>query len=184
MTCIVGLVENDTVWLGADSAGVAGRDLTVRSDPKVFINGEYAIGFTSSFRMGQLLHYSFNPPEPATEDLPKFMSTVFVNEIRECFKLGGYQRKDNEVESGGTFLVGVKGRLFYVGGDYQVGTTEDGYMAVGCGAEVARGSLYATRHVNSAMESLTPESRLIKALSASEHHNAGVRAPFRVVSVA
>ncbi len=28
MTCIVGLVEGNTVWMGGDSAGLGGYDLT------------------------------------------------------------------------------------------------------------------------------------------------------------
>jgi hypothetical protein len=51
MTCIVGLVDGGRVWLGGDSAGVSGWDLTVRADRKVFRNGPYVMGFTTSFRM-------------------------------------------------------------------------------------------------------------------------------------
>lgn len=39
MTCIVGVVEGHTVWMGGDSAGVGGYALTVRADQKVFRNG-------------------------------------------------------------------------------------------------------------------------------------------------
>src|SRR3546814_10742010 len=63
MTCIVGLVDDGKVYLGGDSAGVAGWSLTVRKDPKVFRVGDCIIGFTSSFRMGPLLAHSFQPPK-------------------------------------------------------------------------------------------------------------------------
>ena len=36
---------------------------TVEKDEKVFQNGDFLISFTSSFRMGQLLRYAFEPPE-------------------------------------------------------------------------------------------------------------------------
>ena len=62
MTCIVGLIDGNRVWMGGDSAGVSGLDITVRSDPKVFRNGDFLIGFTSSFRMGQLLAFRLRPP--------------------------------------------------------------------------------------------------------------------------
>lgn len=58
MTCIVGLVDGDRVILGGDSAGIAGWHLQLRADEKVFRNGPYAIGFTTSFRMGQILRYA------------------------------------------------------------------------------------------------------------------------------
>ena len=57
MTCIVGLIDGRRVWMGGDSAGVSGLDITVRADAKVFRNGDFLIGFTSSFRMGQLLAF-------------------------------------------------------------------------------------------------------------------------------
>jgi hypothetical protein len=36
MTCIVGLVEEGKIYLGAVSAGVGGWSLTLRKDRKVF----------------------------------------------------------------------------------------------------------------------------------------------------
>lgn len=33
MTCVVGLVAEGKVWMGADSAGVSGWDLRTRADP-------------------------------------------------------------------------------------------------------------------------------------------------------
>ena len=76
-------------------------------------------GFTTSFRMGQLIRYALEPPEPEGE-LDRFMSTAFVDAVRACLKDGGWARRDNEREEGGTFLVGVQGRLFAVHDDYQV----------------------------------------------------------------
>jgi hypothetical protein len=58
VTVIAGIVEQGRVILGGDSAGVAGYELTVRSDVKVFTSGAYVFGFAGSFRAGQLLHWS------------------------------------------------------------------------------------------------------------------------------
>ena len=88
MTAVVGLVHNGRVHLGADSAGSSGWSLTLRADEKVFRNGPYAMGFTTSYRMGQLLRYAFAPPEP-TGDLQGFMVTTFVDSVRACLKDGG-----------------------------------------------------------------------------------------------
>lgn len=174
MTCIVGLVEDGKVYIGGDSAGVAGYSLTVRKDKKVFQVGNVLIGGTSSFRMLQLLQYAFTLPEydPAT-DLDKYMATTFIDAIRQCFKDGGYASKSNEQESGGSFLIGLRGRLFEIEADYQVGEPLDGYAAVGCGAEIARGVMYAT-------PDMQPKKRIELALQASERHNAGVRGPFHI----
>jgi len=177
MTAIAGFVDQGKVWIGGDSAGVAGFDLTVRADPKVFRNGDFLFGFTSSFRMGQLLRYSLVAPKPSLgQDIYEFMVTTFVDAVRICLKAGGYASRKDDVESGGTFLVGYAGRLFWVDGDYQVGEPLDGYAAVGCGDQILHGALFATR-------GLAAESRMKTALEAAERHSAGVRGPFRMESI-
>ncbi|WP_306204046.1 hypothetical protein [Actinoplanes sp. RD1] len=172
MTAIVGVEQGGRVYVGGDSAGVSGLLLTVRADEKVFRKDKYVFGFTTSFRMGQLLRYSLTLPEPAG-DLEAFMSTVFVDALRECLKAGGWARKDNDREEGGTFLVGVQGRLFTIHDDYQVAKAADGFAAVGCGEEPALGALYAT-----AGTGLGPRKRVLRALAAAERFNGGVRGPF------
>ena len=44
MTCIAALVQDGAITMGGDSAGVAGLRLHVRSDPKVFRNGDFQVG--------------------------------------------------------------------------------------------------------------------------------------------
>ena len=174
MTCIVGLVDSNKVYIGGDSAGVAGLDMTVRADQKVFRNGPMLFGFTSSFRMGQLLRYAFEVPDhdPRT-DVDKYMVTTFIDAVRGCLKSGGYARKINEEESAGVFLVGYQGQLYRVDSDYQVGEAVDAFDAVGCGANFALGVLYATQGQLS-------RERIQKALEAAGHFSAGVRGPFVV----
>ena len=178
MTCIAGLVHDETVYLAGDSAGTSGWNLTVRADPKVFANGSYVMGFTTSFRMGQLLRYSFTPPEPDyVNDLHRFMCTAFTDSLRQCLKDGGWAEKDKEREGGGTFLVGTHGRLFFVNDDYQVGEPADPYAAVGCGSSYALGALHATEGGK-----MTPQKRLDAALAAAERFSSGVRGPYTHVS--
>ena len=122
MTCIVGLVDDNKIYMGADSAGVDGYSLTVRKDEKVFINGDFIMGFTSSFRMGQRFRYSFTPPTHNKEiEIYRYMVSEFAESIRKLFKDHGYATIENSSESGGTFLVGYSGRLFQIGDDFQVG---------------------------------------------------------------
>lgn len=174
MTAVVGLVHNRRVHIGADSAGVAGWSLTLRADEKVFRNGPYAMGFTTSYRMGQLLHHALVPPEP-TGDLNGFMVTTFIDAVRTCLKDGGWATKSSEQESGGQFLVGVSGRLFIIDSDYQVAEPALGYAAVGCGADIALGALYAT-------DGQPVRRRMKTALDAAERFSAGVQGPHAYVS--
>ena len=174
MTCIIGVVNDGKVYIGGDSAATAGLSLILRADEKVFINDRFVMGFTTSFRMGQILRYKFSPPKPhKNEDLMEYMVTDFIDALRSCLKSAGYAQKNNEEESGGTFLVGVGGRLFSVEDDYQVGETMCGYHAVGCGHDLAKGALHVTPKAD-------PKPRILAALEAAAFHSAGVSGPFIV----
>jgi hypothetical protein len=163
--------------MGGDSAGVGGYDLHIRADEKVFTNGDFIMGFTSSFRMGQLLRYKFKPPYHMPGiPIDEYMVTTFVDEVRKCLKEGGFARSDNGEESGGKFLVGYRGELFYIDSDYQVGRLADGFAAAGCGDQIAHGALYATN-------GKPPEERINTALEAAERFSAGVRGPFVIKSL-
>ncbi|WP_085034631.1 hypothetical protein [Ensifer aridi] len=172
MTCIVGLVNNGSVHIGGDSAASSGHSLTIRADRKVFRKQDFIFGFTTSFRMGQLLAHSFEPPERhAKTDVFAFMVTEFVNALRRCLQDGGFAQRHNEAERGGTFLVGYAGRLFKITSDYQVGESVDDLDACGCGEEIALGALFASRNS-------PPHERLTIALKAAERFSTGVRGPF------
>jgi len=148
--------------------------LTIRADEKVFINGDFIMGFTSSFRMGQLLRYSLKPPIYHPDvDLNAYMVTDFINAVRDCLKAGGYAQKDKEEETAGTFLVGYRGKLFKIDSDYQVAIPTLPFEACGCGQDMALGAMYSNGH-------LPPEERILQALEAAEQFSAGVRRPFVV----
>ena len=180
MTCIAALVHNGVITMGGDSAGVAGLSLHVRSDPKVFRNGAFLVGCTSSFRMIQVLRFQVKPPEHPRKhedgswlDAYEYMVRYFIEECRKEFKEHGYLTKESEQEIGGCFLVGYRGRLFYVDNDFQVGELHDPFAAVGCSMDIAHGALFALR--DSDME---PEAKVRLALEAAERFSAGVRRPF------
>lgn len=174
MTCIVALKTNDgSILMGADSAGVGGLSLSNRKDPKIYRVGEMLIGFTSSYRMGQLLGYSLILPDFHSEySIDKYMNTMFINAVRDCLKEGGYAKKENEVEQAGFFLVAFKGRIFSIGSDYQVGECFENYDSVGCGSDLALGSLFTSENEKDDIK------RINKALEAAARFSAGVRAPF------
>lgn len=180
MTCIVGITHKGKVYLGGDSAGAnSAFSLTVVKQPKVFVNGEFVMGYTDSFRIGMLLEHDFKPPMhfEAVESLEKFMAVKFVDAVRTCFKAGGYARKHDEHESGGEFLVGFKGRLFRIQGDYSVLEDSAGFDAVGCGDNYALGALEAMDPASD------PKVRIKNTLAIAEKRSAGVRAPFHICSV-
>lgn len=182
MTCIVGIEHETGVYIGGDSAGIAGWQLTVRADPKVFQVGEFLYGMAGSFRLGNLLRYAFMPPPlpKKRKHLHAYMATDFVDALRVVVDAGGYREKKNEVESlhNASVLVAVRDRLFDLDNDFQIGIPASGYTAIGCGSEVALGSLFSTATETRLAFELDPETRVLIALSAAEAHNIGVRGPF------
>jgi ATP-dependent protease HslVU (ClpYQ) peptidase subunit len=176
MTCIVGLKHKGKVYLGGDSAGVAELDVTVRNDKKVFRNGDFIMGFTSSFRMGQVLAYKLTPPDmKQDQDMMEYMVCDFIDAVRDCLKAAGFTKITENQEEGGTFLVGFRDRLFMIDCDFQVGESISGIESVGCGGPFALGSLYSTKGKE-------PKKRVLEALEAAQHYSGGVRAPFTVLA--
>ena len=182
MTCIAGLLDKQkdktVVWMGGDSAGTTIDFSQIqRADGKVFRKGDFLFGFTSSFRMGQLLRYGLVVPQKHNDtDLYEYMVTSFINAVRQCLKDGGYTKVENSVERGGHFLVGYQGRLFKIESDFQVGESILPYNATGCGQDMALGSLYST-------EGKPSEERILTALRAAQQFSAGVREPFHVLNM-
>lgn len=180
MTCIVGIETEDGVLIGGDSAGTAGYSQVIRADEKVWSSGEFAFGFTTSYRMGQLLRYNLSIPQTphpgadqATRD--KWMTTTFIDAVRECLKKGGYAKVENGVEKGGSFLVGWRGSLYEVENDFQVGRSFDGFGATGSGYRVALGALAASTG--------KPRERVRQALEIAARYDAAVNGPFVLVEV-
>lgn len=188
MTCIVGLEHDGKVSIGGDSAGVNGSlDIRIRTDEKVFINGPMIFGFTSSFRMGQLLRYSLTVPEqlPSQKDDYRFMCTSFIDAVRKCLKDGGYAEVKDGVDRGGIFLVGYRGKLYCVESDFQVSKSVQTYEAVGCGEAFALGAMRTIEGMGSvdiSGNSLTPEEKIRLALVAATTFSAGVSAPYFILS--
>lgn len=175
MTVIAGFVQDGVTWVGGDSAGT-GSDLfqVIRRDAKVFQTGPMLVGFTFSWRMGQLLRHRVRPPvRPSNIDPHEWLVTVYVEELRRAFHAGGFTWHDHQREMGGPFLLGYAGSLYEIGSEFDVADYGAGPAAVGCGRDFALGSLFST-------PGMEPRSRLKLALRAAERYSAGVAGPFVV----
>lgn len=177
MTCIVGYKTKNNVFIGGDSAGVSGRDIIIRADEKIFKKEEFIFGFTSSFRMGQILRYNFTPPkrkENISDD--EYLYNDFIGEVIKVFKKNGYAKVDSNQVEGGVFLFGYKNELYYVGSDFQIGKSTKDYNSVGCGDKYALGCFYALED-----EKLPIEAKIKKALETAEEFSTAVRRPFKMI---
>jgi len=181
MTCIVGMIKGNKVYMGADAAGVAGLDITVRADEKVFIRNKMIFGFTSSFRMGQLIRYKLRiPKHPANMATHEYMVKLFIESLRKCFRDGGFARNKDGEDVAGSFLVGYQGTIFEIDSDYQVGIPVIGVNSVGCGSSYAMGAMNAMVRCT---PNKSPKEMILTALKIAEEHSAGVRGPFTVLEL-
>ena len=122
MTSIVGIETPRGVMLASDSLGANEQwTATIRAESKVFSLGAYVLGFTSSFRMGDILRYQVALPGPPRTRVHKHLVTKVVPVIRDAFKAHGFGTTKEGADHGGEFLVGVRGELYSVSDDYQVG---------------------------------------------------------------
>jgi len=83
-------------------------------------------------------------------------------------------RKECKVFKSGEFLVGVKGRLFKISGDFQV--SEHDYVSCGSGEYHAVGCLYNSKLTK-------PKEDVIKALECAENFVVSVSRPFTVLCI-
>lgn len=193
MTCIVGVVASDgVVTLGADSASSDGHRINSSKSPKlarlkvrfkvdeVGFRAEHAVlGFTTSWRMGQLLQSMSLPDVGQGEDVFEYAVRSLVPAVRACLKDGGYATVSNGVESGGTWLLGIGGRLFSVQSDYAVLERMEPYDACGSGVDYALGAMWAMHRQGPTEDA---ETLLREAIEAAEAHVTTVRSPVTFIS--
>jgi ATP-dependent protease HslVU (ClpYQ) peptidase subunit len=186
MTCIVGLEINGDVILAADSMGgwtsqwmkqeMVTPKLASRAIPvKLEAGGgtiTMGLGYTASYRMGDLLRHQFEPPPYDGDDLPEhWVVCQLIPAIRTLFKSHGFATIENNSESGGEFLLAIQGQCFIVGSDFSVVRPRDGYAAIGSGVEFALGAMAALQlEHDGEPDSTWPDM----AVRAAARHNAFV----------
>lgn len=181
MSCIVAIEENNKVYMAGDTLGSSDDYKVSLLNSKVFLVGEYAIGFTGSYRIGDLLRDGWSPPEmDSTMTIREHMVRVFIPSMRALFKENGVDIKamdqsDSTGES--TFLIGFKGTLFIIDTDYSVQQPRSKYTAEGAGFKFALGSLFGTELM------ANPVDRLDLALKATAEYSQSVAPPFTFIEI-
>ncbi len=156
MTCIAGLAKEGKVYIASDSLGSGNGVKQVYATPKLVVlevfekkdlsltKIDLGIGYTSSYRMGDILRYNFTPPAiEQEEDENEYLVKDFIPELIKCFDEHSFAKTKEGTKSGGNFLVGLRGRLFMVQDDFSVLEPECNYTSVGSGQEFALGAMYA-----------------------------------------
>lgn len=174
MTCVIGLVQDGKIYMGADSQASDGWNKRTVARPKVFKTDRFLIGYTSSFRMGQLLQYQLEVQSQNSESDYIYMATTVVESVRHCLKKHGWSKVENNQEEIGSFLVGYNGGLYEIQPDLSILEHTDGFDAVGVGREYALGAMMA-------LEEMPPKARICQALEIVAMFSNGVSAPFTVL---
>lgn len=186
MTCIVGIVTEDGVILGADTLWAAGLYWAETSAvPKVFTielcSGEkIGIGFAGQPRVMQILIHCVDWlnlgswPQHGSEQA--WIVSAAIPAMRRALDEHGAKPDDDSESVEAQFLFAVNGRLFEIQSKWQVFEGVNRYGAIGSGGPYALGSL-ATVGIGE------PKSRVLAALEAAARFTPNVAPPFTVINV-
>lgn len=147
MTCIAAIVDNKGVgYIACDSLGSNHYTKNTYTNRKIFKVSDMLIGFTGSYRMGQILQYRLNMPAAAVgQTLEEWLHINFLDAVRDVFKENGFLRvtENQEQPADGEFLIVVAGRIFIMQADLSILESEDGFEACGSGEDYARATMNA-----------------------------------------
>lgn len=181
MTCIVALAGK-VVTVGADSLATAQNFYKeLRRDDKIFRAGpseEYVVGFSSSYRGGQIIRYNMEwpafPDIKSDDDVLRFFVCEIVPVMQRTFEYH-WTNKDSEDEF--ECIIAVGEHFVVITDDMQVAMVHD-FVAIGSGASVAMGALEVLTKGTERLSPGGPERIVLAALAAAEKHTAAVAKPF------
>jgi ATP-dependent protease HslVU (ClpYQ) peptidase subunit len=169
MTCIVGLLDNDRVYIGGDRA--IGDDSNILSSlvPKVVSRNDWLYGYAGTIGIGQLMDIITLPPAHTADY--RTIKTKIVPALSVAIDNYARDVSDHDTQ----WIIGVNHRLYEVSAaDW--GVLEVGYTSIGAGSQYALGSIY-TSICN------PPDVRVRLALEAAITFSPGCQGPIDVFSL-
>lgn len=167
MTCIVGLRQNDRIYLASDSQttwGYTKHD----SGSKIIKKGELSIAFCGQCSVAHTLEHRLVCPDVPENDEDKWLHVLLPDAMRKALQeVNLYKNDNNEIVSGADFIVGWRDHLATISTDFYVAPVLRDYVALGTGGEVAVGALYASEGRNA-------HKRLETAVNAAQLWSVGV----------
>jgi len=181
MTCIVALSEGEELVMGADSGAshLPDYEMYTVSMPKVFRAGPWLVGFSGSYRLGQILKFSMPWPEAPKKLDYEFMVTEMTRALYDClsnqFDSG---QPESAVNRQWQVLIGRLGKVFGVNYRYDVINISDPFTAIGSGRKFALGALHGLVD----RQDLSLQERVERALLAAAKFVPGIGQPFVIES--
>ncbi len=168
MSCVIGLIEDGHIYLGAD--GFATTEEGERRPiitKKIIKNKGYLMGYTGSVRTGQIINpHDFVPPDN-------------IDDLSESMRQHLYARGcvvTNEVNLqmiACNFLVAYRERLYEILMDFQLNEVLGNFTAIGSGAPYAMGAMHILNRTK-----LKPIDKLETALKAASTYHTTVGPPY------
>ena len=182
MTCIIGMEHGGKVYIGADSISLNGWAKDITADKKVFRKGDLLFGVAGSPRQKQILQYHVvDMPHLPTVSDEEYLVRAVVEPARMAFRECGFTDMDNGRETGASFLIGYRGKLYSVENSFQLCRSARGFYAMGAGDDFAMGALQALMDADDNMvQSQFPETLLMWALETAEKLSACVCGPYHI----
>lgn len=179
MTIAIGLLDGKGgVIFGADRGQFDGDSVEAGLEPKITRHDKLLMVAAGSSRFSNIVRYLFRPPPRGTytNDM-LYMVSVFTEELRRvCNGVGFTQIENGREGHDSILLVGLRGRLYEIGGEWAVTRRSDQYAAIGSASAVALGALHMALHMGG-----TPgEPMVLGALETTEHLHSAVRGPFDI----
>lgn len=189
MTAIVALKANGIVYMGCDSIFMDTDTYQVakRTQSKLIVKDEMIIGITSGngCKIFQTIQFKLKlttTKKIPTEDLLEYMVNNFCGKLYKLLRIENLLVEDDDRKgsdpslSPADLLIGIRGKIFQIGQDFDVAELDMPFFAIGSGGDYALGSLEATNN----LLSMDPEHQVLFALKTAAKFTAGVREPFNL----
>lgn len=137
MTCIVGITDNEFVYIGADRSASDGGSILSMKKPKVETRNGWIYAYAGTIGIGQLFSFISLPAE--VEDVYTYIRLSIVEDIKKAIETFSYIPTEHDT----TWLIGKNGRLFELSSS-DWGVVEVDYTSIGSGSQYAFGSLYTS----------------------------------------
>jgi ATP-dependent protease HslVU (ClpYQ) peptidase subunit len=186
MTAILGLFEDEKLWLIGDSyTGNADHDCKdLCLSPKVYKHLNFIIGLCGSPKHELIFEEVFKKETKKksfveSENWIKFKLPIVFKQA--CIKAKVTSKDvDGEVVMGdSSFLIGYNKKFYYLDSDFSIWATQKTTVGIGVAAPYALGALTALEENTS----LTAEEKLKKAMTIAAELSHYVSKPYKIVSL-
>lgn len=149
MTCIIGMKNKKGTILLSDSGYSSGYHVTEGSNPKICRDekNDVVVGGAGSLRLIQVIVYECRDIFDSLKYLDEYNNITewvvlkYIPHIREKLKDSGFTKVSENVEKGGTILLGIKDELFQISTDFSAYVPVEGFASIGSGWETATAAM-------------------------------------------